>query len=85
MKRREFITLLGGAAATLSLGAHAQQGGAPALIGALMNISENDPRAPAFIGGISTAAPGTGLDRWAKRPDCDTVGRGRRALPGVCR
>ena len=50
MRRREFIALLGGAAATLSLGAHAQQGSAPALIGALMNISENDPSAPVFIG-----------------------------------
>jgi ABC-type uncharacterized transport system substrate-binding protein len=48
IRRREFITMLAGAAAW-PLSAHAQQGAAPPLIGALMNISENDPSAPVFM------------------------------------
>jgi hypothetical protein len=55
MRRREFITLLGGMAATWSSAAPAQQGCGP-LIGALMNISENDPSAPIFMAAFRLAA-----------------------------
>src|SRR5262245_6218147 len=48
MRRREVITLLGGAAAARPIAAGAQSGSGP-LIGALMNISENDPSAPVFM------------------------------------
>jgi len=48
MRRREVITLLGGAAAAWPIAAGAQSGSGP-LIGALMNISENDPSAPVFM------------------------------------
>jgi len=48
MRRRELILALGGAAAW-PVAARAQQGSWPPLIGALMNISENDPSAPVFI------------------------------------
>jgi putative ABC transport system substrate-binding protein len=43
MKRREFITLVGGAAAGWPLGAPAQQAGVARRVGVLMNSDESDP------------------------------------------
>jgi putative ABC transport system substrate-binding protein len=49
MKRREFITLLGGTMVMQSLTAHAQQFGGMRRIGVLMSYPETDPDAQAFL------------------------------------
>ena len=49
LKRREFITLLGGAAAAWPLAARAQQPQRMRRIGVLMTLAESDPDARAFV------------------------------------
>jgi putative tryptophan/tyrosine transport system substrate-binding protein len=57
MKRREFITLLGGAAVTWPSGANAQQIERMRRVGVLMNLASQDPegqtRVAAFLGALS--------------------------------
>jgi putative tryptophan/tyrosine transport system substrate-binding protein len=57
--RRQFITLLGGAAAAWPLGAHAQQAERTRRIGVLMHLAADDPEAQARIGAFLQ-----GLQEW---------------------
>jgi putative ABC transport system substrate-binding protein len=74
MKRREFIALLGGAAAAWPLAARAQQRGYVRRIGVLMNLAADDPesqaRMKAFADGLQQFGWTDGLNvkidtRWA--------------------
>jgi putative tryptophan/tyrosine transport system substrate-binding protein len=58
MRRREFITLLGGAAATWPLAAGAQQ--SVRRVGVLMLTDENDPFSKALVSGIRRGLQGLG-------------------------
>jgi putative ABC transport system substrate-binding protein len=61
MKRREFISLLGGAAAAWPLAVRAQQGERVRRIGVLMNLAADDPEAPARLAAF---AQGLGEFGW---------------------
>jgi putative ABC transport system substrate-binding protein len=78
LRRREFIALLGGAAATWSLAASAQQPKRMRQIGVLMSFAANDPeglsRAAAFENGLRKLGWIRGHNlrieyRWAENPE----------------
>jgi putative ABC transport system substrate-binding protein len=89
MKRREFITILGSAAATWPLAARAQQAGQMRRIGVLMAIAENDPegqaRVAAFHEGLQKLGWAEGRNiridtRWATPRDAESRQRFAKEL-----
>ena len=66
MRRREFITLLGGAAATWPFGAHAQQLDRVRLIGVLMGYAESDPAAQSQVAALRGAVAKLGWTEGSK-------------------
>jgi hypothetical protein len=81
LKRREFITLLGGAVAAWPFAAHAQQPDRLRRIGVLMSVPESDPEVQAWLGAFSeglqhlgwTAGHNIRLDyRWAAPVDAES-------------
>jgi putative ABC transport system substrate-binding protein len=53
LRRREFISLLGGAAAAWPLAARAQQASGMRRVGVLMGYAESDPEAKVFLAGFT--------------------------------
>jgi putative tryptophan/tyrosine transport system substrate-binding protein len=62
MKRREFITLIGGAAATWPLAVRAQQGERVRRVGVLMNLAADDAEAKARLTAFSQGLQELGWD-----------------------
>ena len=77
MKRREFITLLGGAAAAWPLAARAQQADRLRLIGVLMASTADDPESQARIVAFLHGLAGIGVDRRPQRADRHPLGHGQ--------
>jgi putative ABC transport system substrate-binding protein len=89
IKRREFITFLGGAAATWPLAARAQQPGVVRRIGVLMAFAESDPegqaRVAAFQQGLRKLGWAEGRNiridyRWATSDDAQVMTRFAKEL-----
>ena len=78
MKRREFITLLGGAAVAWPVAARAQQGERMRRIGVLMNMAADDAEGQARLAAFITGPEAIGLERRPQPADRYPLGRRRR-------
>jgi putative ABC transport system substrate-binding protein len=86
IRRRDFITLLGGTTAAWPLAARAQQGNRVRRIGVLMAYGENDPLAKARISAFSQALAGLGwTDGRNIRIDLRWFGDGINRIPALAR
>jgi putative tryptophan/tyrosine transport system substrate-binding protein len=78
MKRREFITLLGGAAMAWPLAARAQQGERMRRICVLMVLPENDPQSHARVAVLQQGLDKLGWTVWSQSRNRLPVGCFRR-------
>jgi hypothetical protein len=86
LKRRDFITLLGGAAAAWPLGARAQQGDRMRRIGVLMNLAADDPEGQARLTAFAQGLQQLGwTDGRNVRIDYRWGAGDRRCLSQICR
>ena len=60
MRRRDFIIVIAGSAATWPLAAHAQQPGRARLVGVLMGFAESDPIAQSMVAAFRSGLPKLG-------------------------
>ena len=84
MRGREFITLLGGAAAAWPLAAQAQQGERERRIGVLVGFAENDPLAEAHIAAFREGLQQLGWREGAIRIDVRFAGCRPRSHARIC-
>jgi hypothetical protein len=78
VRRREFIWLIGGAAATWPLAAHAQQPEGIKRIGLLMNLAADDPESSARKAALLQALQEVG---WKEGRTCGSTRVGPQAFP----
>ena len=79
MRRREFITLMGGAAAAWPLAARAQQSERMRRIGVLMHTGADEPEAQACFAAFMQGLQEIRLGRWAQYADRLSLERGDAA------
>jgi putative ABC transport system substrate-binding protein len=86
IRRRDFITLLGGAAAALPLAARAQQAGRVRRVGVLIGSDENDPAWKRSLSAFTQALAGLGwIDGRNVRMDLRWAGGDSNRMPGLAR
>ena len=79
MKRRDFITLLGGAAVAWPIAARAQQGERMRRVGVLMNFPADDPEFASSRRRLPPGIIGVGLDVGPQCPDRLPLGHRQRS------